>query len=111
MMLGLHATRLLSALLSSDRFTAVSRRMFALLLLLANLVAPIGWHRVWLRWSGWWIWPAAFSLAAVGLLGHLFLDFPACARFLSVPFALLFVGDALRIVTEICDEVVEERIT
>ncbi len=82
-----------SALLSSPGFTRLTHRAFYLLLLLTNLGAPLGQHRIWGGLPGWWVFPTTAVLALLAVQQYLSggSQFYALA---GIPYALLYVFDA-----------------
>jgi hypothetical protein len=82
------------AFLSSPGFTRLTHRVFYLLLLLTNLGAPLGQHRIWGGLPGWWVFPTTAVLALLAVLQYLSGEchFYALA---GIPYALLYVHDAL----------------
>lgn len=81
------------AILGSPVFTRFTHRAFYLLLLLTNLGAPLGQHRVWGGLPGWWVFPQQpywpFGRAAV------FVRRESLYALAGIPYALLYVHDAL----------------
>ncbi|VXC95302.1 membrane hypothetical protein [Pseudomonas sp. 8Z] len=82
------------AIIGSPAFTRFTHRAFYLLLLLTNLGAPLGQHRVWGGLPGWWVFPTAAVLALFVVQQYLSggSQFYALA---GIPYALLYVHDAL----------------
>lgn len=78
---------------SSPTFERITYRLGAYLLLLSNLALPLGLHRRWMGLPGFWLFPLAFVLAAVGSLNFL-SSFNHCWLGLVWPYPLLFTADA-----------------
>lgn len=86
-------------LLSSPQLTTLTNRMFYLLLLLSNILLPAGQHRIWGRLRRWWIFPLTAAAAYISM--QLYLNgHGSYWRLAGVPYALLYVHDALA-VTEV----------
>lgn len=55
---------------------------------------PLGLHRLVMRRGRWWLFPALFSLFAVGLIGFSQLQSPAWALLIA-PYGFLLINDGL----------------
>ncbi|MCY1266702.1 hypothetical protein D9M68_165870 [compost metagenome] len=78
--------------LNSSAFNRATHRAGAYLLLFSNLPLPLGLHRPWMGLSGWWWFPTAISMAAVGACNYMESHVAAWLT-LVVPYPLLFVMD------------------
>ena len=83
----------LIAFLNSRTFETVTHRLGAYLLLLSNLVLPLGLHRPWMGINGWYYFPFAFSLVAIGGFHYVASHAPIWVALLW-PFPILFTHDA-----------------
>ena len=89
----------LNSFLNSPRLTTLTNRVFYLLLLLSNILLPTGQHRIWGGLRRWWIFP--LTAAATYISMQLYLNgHGSYWRLAGVPYALLYVHDALA-VTEV----------
>lgn len=79
--------------LGSPGFSRLTHRIFYLLLLLTNLAVPLGQHRTWGGFPGWWLFPSTAVLALCAVQQYLSGggQFYALA---GIPYALLYVFDA-----------------
>lgn len=85
--------RLLMMFLRSQVFENLTHRAGAYLLLLSNILLPLGLHRLWMGINGWWLFPGAFILSAVGTFQYLGTHVSVW-RLLCIPYVLLLVFDA-----------------
>jgi hypothetical protein len=86
-------------LLSSPQLTVLTHRIFYLLLLLSNILLPAGQHRIWGGLGRWWVFPLTAAVTYISI--QLYLNgHGSYWRLAAVPYALLYVHDALA-VTEV----------
>jgi hypothetical protein len=83
----------IKSFLVSQAFDHATHRAGAYLLLLSNLVLPLGLHRLWMRLPGCWWFPLTFVLGAVGAWNHLGSNHAAAWKVLALPFPLLLAMD------------------
>lgn len=77
----------------SPLFERITYRVGAYLLLLSNLVLPLGLHRPFIRLSGFWLFPLAFAGSAISSLIYL-NSFNHYWLLLVWPYPVLFTVDA-----------------
>ena len=78
----------------SPTFQRVTHRIGAYLLLLSNLVLPLGLHRpFFMGLPGFWLFPLAFVVASIGSLNFL-NSYNHYWLVLVWPYPLLFTADA-----------------
>lgn len=86
----------IKSLLSSPQLTVITHRIFYVLLLLSNILIPAGQHRMWGGLSRWWIFPLTAAVTYISI--QLYLNgYGSCWRLAGVPYALLYVHDALAV--------------
>lgn len=76
-------------------FDRATHKAFAYVLLFSVILLPLGQHRVWMRQPGWWVFPVLTAFAFLGLAMHYRWDYSAAWRLLCLPWAGLFILDAL----------------
>lgn len=86
--------KVIGTAMNSPTFNLITYRLGAYLLLLTNLILPLGQHRLWSKIEGWWLFPVGFCLAAFGSWRYLCSGIEIWKMF-SLPFALLFIFDSL----------------
>ncbi|MHA6892088.1 hypothetical protein [Ralstonia pseudosolanacearum] len=89
---------LITRALNSRPFNTLTFRLGAALLLLSNMLIPLGQHRRWMKVEGWWLFPVTAAFAMLGawlyLVHHLY-----SWRIAALPYGLLYVCDAMLVVT------------
>jgi hypothetical protein len=81
-------------LFNHRRFERITYQFGAFLLLLSGLCMPLGLHRVWVKETGWWIFPVLAALGMIGFAGH--INHPSGYwKLLALPFCGIYVLDAL----------------
>jgi hypothetical protein len=78
---------------NSTAFSIFTHRVGAYLLLISNLILPLGLHRPWMGVSGWWLFPSSYCLAGIGALRYVNTH-DSIWSVLVWPYALLFAFDA-----------------
>jgi len=78
-------------------FDRATHKAFGYVLLFSVLVLPFGQHRAWMKQPGWWAYPVLFALALLGLVLRV-TDHSTAWRILALPFAGLFIIDALTMI-------------